>query len=577
EDFDWSGISPTIFGAVFESTLNPETRRAGGMHYTSIENIHKDIDPLFLDDLKSELDSIIALKDAHDRDKRLLAFQDKLASLTFLDPACGSGNFLTETYLWLRKLENRILEARNKTGHIDFTYNPIKVSIGQFYGIEINDFAVSVAKTALWISESQMMRETEDIVHMDLDFLPLKSYANIVEGNALRIDWNDVISKNKLNYIMGNPPFCGYTYQTTDQKFDLQNLFSGIGKKIDYVSGWYFKAAVFMQDTGIHTAFVSTNSITQGEQVASVWKPLIEQLGIHIDFAHRTFIWDSEANFKAHVHCVIIGFSHCNRSAECRLYDGQTYLTCPTINPYLTNAPNVFIESRIRPLCAVPEMCKGSQPTDGGNFIIESETERSRFIESEPISEKYIRQFMGAEEFINGKKRFCLWLVDASPVELKKCPQILKRIDAVRETRLKSPKEATRKFALFPTLFTENRQPNSDYLLIPSVASEKRLYLPIGFISRNVVASNLVLIIPSATLFHFGVLESSVHMAWMRTVCGRLKSDYRYSKDIVYNNFPWPDCTTKQSAKAAELRQEISETAQGILNARSLYPDCSLA
>ena len=577
DDFDWSEISPTIFGAVFESTLNPETRRSGGMHYTSIENIHKVIDPLFLDDLKNELDSITGLKDARERDRRLIAFQEKLASLTFLDPACGSGNFLTETYLSLRKLENRILEFRNKTGHIDFTYNPILVSIGQFYGIEINDFAVSVAKTALWISESQMMKATEDIVHMDLDFLPLKSYANIVEGNALRIDWSSIIPKRKLNYIMGNPPFCGYTYQTDDQKFDLQSLMPEIGKKVDYVSGWYFKAAAIIQNTPIRTAFVSTNSITQGEQVALVWKPLYDRFHIHIDFAHRTFRWDSEANLPAHVHCVIIGFSHGNLPAESRLYDGQYCLTCQTINPYLNPAPIIFIESRKKTLCPVPELCKGSQPTDGGNFILRSETERQRFIAEEPDSEKYIRQFLGSDEFINAKKRFCFWLAGANPAEIKKCPQLLQRINAVKEFRLKSTKAATRKMADFPTLFTEIRQPDSDYLAIPEVSSEKRFYVPIGFLDARVVCSNKLQLMPNASLFHFGVLTSLVHMAWMRTVCGRLEKRYDYSVNIVYNNFPWPDCTSTKSPKATELRQEISETAQWILDARALYPVCSLA
>lgn len=577
DDFDWSEISPTIFGAVFESTLNPETRRSGGMHYTSIENIHKVIDPLFLDDLKNELDSITDLKDTRERDRRLIAFQEKLASLTFLDPACGSGNFLTETYLSLRKLENRILEFRNKTGHIDFTYNPIRVSIGQFFGIEINDFAVSVAKTALWISESQMMKETEDIVHMDLDFLPLKSYANIIEGNALRIDWNSVVPKENLDYIMGNPPFCGYTYQTDDQKFDLQSLMSEIGKKVDYVSGWYFKAAAIIQNTPIRTAFVSTNSITQGEQVALVWKPLYDRFHIHIDFAHRTFRWDSEANLPAHVHCVIIGFSHGNLPAESRLYDGQYCLTCQTINPYLNPAPIIFIESRKKTLCPVPELCKGSQPTDGGNFILRSETERQRFIAEEPDSEKYIRQFLGSDEFINAKKRFCFWLAGANPAEIKKCPQLLQRINAVKEFRLKSTKAATRKMADFPTLFTEIRQPDSDYLAIPEVSSEKRFYVPIGFLDARVVCSNKLQLMPNASLFHFGVLTSLVHMAWMRTVCGRLEKRYDYSVNIVYNNFPWPDCTAMHSAKAEKLCQEISETAQWILDARALYPDCSLA
>ena len=364
DDFDWSDISPTIFGAVFESTLNPETRRSGGMHYTSIENIHKVIDPLFLDDLKNELDSITGLKDARERDRRLIAFQEKLASLTFLDPACGSGNFLTETYLSLRKLENRILMLRDKTGgHIDFTYNPIRVSIAQFYGIEINDFAVSVARTALWISESQMMKQTEDFVHMDLNFLPLKSYRNIVEGNALRLDWNSVVPKEKLSFIMGNPPFSGYSNQSDEQKADMLSIYADeSGKpypsagKIDYVSGWYFKAAVLIENTPIRTAFVSTNSITQGEQVASVWKPLYDRFRIHIDFAHRTFRWDSEASIKAQVHCVIIGFSHADNPVPRQLYDGPVCLTCPNINPYLNPAPRRSCSSKAAKNRCVPSL-----------------------------------------------------------------------------------------------------------------------------------------------------------------------------------------------------------------------------
>ena len=580
DNFNWSEISPTIFGAVFESTLNPETRRSGGMHYTSIENIHKVIDPLFLDDLKNELDSII--KNSYKRDQNLIAFQEKLASLTFLDPACGSGNFLTETYLSLRKLENRILKFRNKTGHIDFTYNPIRVSIGQFYGIEINDFAVSVAKTALWISESQMMKATEDIVHIDLDFLPLKSYANIVEGNALRIDWNSVVPKEKLNYIMGNPPFSGYSHQTNEQKKDILSIYVDDSNhsyptagKIDYVAGWYFKAAALMQNTSIRTALVSTNSITQGEQVAAVWKPLYDRFHIHIDFAHRTFRWDSEANLMAHVHCVIVGFSHAPAPSDYRLYDEQTCLTCKTINPYLNPAPIIFIESRKKPLCPVPEMTTGNRPADGGHLIIEA-GDYDAFIKKEPGALKFIKRLVGAEEFINGKKRYCLWLVGASPAELRSLPEVMKRIELCRQDRLNAPDPGRRKLADTPTLFREILNPDTA-IIIPRHSSENRQYVPLGFVKSDVICGDSVLLIPDATLYHFGVLDSSVHMAWMRAVGGRLKSDYRYSKDIVYNNFPWPDCTTSQSAKAAELRKQISETAQGILDARALYPDCSLA
>ena len=427
-----------------------------------------------------------------------------------------------------------------------------------------------------------MMKETENIVHMDLDFLPLKSNPNIVEGNALRIDWNSVVPKEKLNYIMGNPPFSGYSNQSPEQKDDMLSIYvddSGqpypTAGKIDYVSGWYFKAAVLMENTPIRTAFVSTNSITQGEQVAGVWKPLYERFRIHIDFAHRTFRWDSEATLKAHVHCVIVGFSHTDNPASRRLYDGQTCLTCPTINPYLNSAPIVFIESRKKPICAIPEMTTGNRPADGGHLIIEAK-DYDAFIKKEPGALKLIKRLVGAEEFINGKKRYCLWLVGASPAELRKMPEVMKRIELCRQDRLNAPDPGRRKLADTPTLFREVLNPDTA-IIVPRHSSENRQYVPFGFVKPDVICADSSLLIPDATLYHFGVLESSVHMAWMRTVCGRLKSDYRYSKDIVYNNFPWPDCTSGESGTAAELRRSISKTAQGILDARAKYPDCSLA
>lgn len=569
EDFDWSAISPTIFGAVFESTLNPQTRRSGGMHYTSIENIHKVIDPLFLDALKTELNDIKSISVKRNRDAKLRIFQTRLASLTFLDPACGSGNFLTETYLSLRRLENEVLSLLYEGQIVMDMNDPIQVSISQFYGIEINDFAVTVAKTALWIAESQMMKETEDVVRMSLDFLPLKTNAHIVEGNALQMDWEDVVSKMQLNYIMGNPPFIGYTYQSTEQKADLQNTMAGIGKNIDYVSGWYFKAAQLMQSTAIRTAFVSTNSITQGEQVAGVWKPMFERLGIHIDFAHRTFRWDSEANLKAHVHCVIVGFSVQMNPAEKLLFTSKQVQHVQNISPYLIDAPTLFIESRNKPLCNVPEICKGSQPTDGGNLIV-TEEDYNGFMKQAPASAKYIRRFLGADEFLNGKNRYCLWLDGISPKELQGMPLVLERVQLVRDFRLSSKKAATRKQADTPTLFTENRQPSEDFIAIPEVSSGTRRYIPMGFLHPDTICSNKLQILPGASIYHFGVLMSNVHMAWMRTVCGRLKSDYDYSAKIVYNNFPWPVPTEKQKAK-------IEQTAQAILDARALYPDCSLA
>ena len=571
-DFDWSEISPTIFGAVFESTLNPETRRSGGMHYTSIENIHKVIDPLFLSDLKNEFQLICEIDVTRERTKKLRAFQDKLAGLTFLDPACGSGNFLTETYLSLRKLENQVIDQlfNQQVSFVTPDYNPIKVSISQFYGIEINDFAVTVAKTALWIAESQMMQATEEIVRMELDFLPLKSNAGIVEGNALRLDWESVVPKEKLSYIMGNPPFVGYTYQTKDQKADLQSIMPDAGKNIDYVSGWYFKSAQYIQGTNIIVAFVSTNSITQGEQVPAVWKSMINKYGVTITFAHRTFRWDSEASLKAQVHCVIIGFG-CNNVASKRkiLYTSGKPLFVRTISPYLIDAPIIFVEKRSKPICDVPEICKGSQPTDGGYFIIKA-NEYNAFLSKEPESERFIKLFLGADEFLNGKKRYCLWLKDASPKEILSMPLVMERVKGVKAVRLSSKKEATRKWAEYPTLFTENRQPRENYIAIPEVSSGNRKYIPMGFQSPDIICSNKLQMIPNANLFHFGVLMSNVHMAWTRVVCGRLKSDYDYSAKIVYNNFPWPTPTDAQKAK-------IEQTAQAILDARALYPDSSLA
>lgn len=548
------------------------------MHYTSIENIHKVIDPLFLDDLKAELAAILARPRSDSWRTRLLTeFQNKISKLVFFDPACGSGNFLTETYLSLRRLENEIIadqtkEAQGQTAMMGLgaDFAGIKVSIGQFYGIEINDFAVTVARTALWIAESQMMKETEAIISIPLNFLPLKSYTNIVEGNALRIDWETVVPKKELSYIMGNPPFVGYTYQSKEQKADLAELKTGAGKNIDYVAGWYLKAAKMIYNTHIRTAFVSTNSIAQGEQVSAIWKLMEEKLHAHIDFAHRTFRWDSEASLKAHVHCVIIGFSSAASVKPAKVYTGTQVIEAKNINAYLLDAPSVFIEKRNQPICEVPMMCKGSQPTDGGNLLFDTKESVEQLVKAEPLAAKYIREFVGADEFIKGKRRYCLWLVNANPSDLKKCPEIMRRVAAVRETRLKSTKAATRKQAETPTLFTEIRQPSSTYVVVPEVSSEKRRYVPIGFMDEKTVCSNLVFIVPEAELYHFGVITSNVHMAWMRVVCGRLKSDYRYSNTLVYNNFPWPTPTEQQKLK-------IEQTAQAILDARALYPDSSLA
>jgi hypothetical protein len=555
------------------------------MHYTSIENIHKVIDPLFLDDLTAEYHQICEISVLKTKERQLNLFQHKLASLTFLDPACGSGNFLTETYLSLRRLENQVIadlialekhQVKDQIAFGDEHNNPIQVSIHQFYGIEINDFAVTVAKTALWIAESQMLKETEDIVHMNLDFLPLKSYANIVEGNALRVDWETVVPRHKLNYIMGNPPFVGYSLQSKTQKEDILSIYvDEHGKpyktagKIDYVSGWYFKASQLMQGTQIRAAFVSTNSITQGEQVAGVWKPLYDRFGIHIDFAHRTFRWDSEASLKAHVHCVIVGFSVAPNEKPKRLYAAERFQEVDNINAYLIDAPTVFIESRSNPICNVPQMVYGNKPTDGG-FLFLSPEEYQSAISAEPGIKHLIRRIYGATEYINNKERYCLWLVGVSPAELRKSHFVMERVESVRNFRLNSSKDATRKSAETPTLFQEIRQPDSEYIIIPRHSSENRRYIPFGFVSPEIVVNDAVQIIPNADLYNFGLLMSNVHMAWVRAVCGRIKSDYRYSKDVVYNNFPWPTPNEAQKAK-------IEQTAQAILAARALYPDCSLA
>lgn len=568
--FDWSVISPTIFGAVFESTLNPETRRSGGMHYTSIENIHKVIDPLFLNDLKRELAEIKEIAVEKTRTAKLRDYQTKLASLTFLDPACGSGNFLTESYLSLRRLENEVLSLLFKDQIVMGMLNPIQVSIHQFYGIEINDFAATVAKTALWIAESQMMKETEDVVHMSLDFLPLKTYANITEGNALRLDWETVVPKAKLNYIMGNPPFVGKKEQSREQKSDLISVWEnakGTGN-LDYVTGWYKKAAEVVQGSRIQVAFVSTNSITQGEQVPIFWRQMLN-MGIHIDFAYRTFRWDSEATMKAHVHCVIIGFSVLPEKKKRRLYTTENYQEVNNINPYLVDAPSVLIEGRSRSICNALPILYGSMPIDDGHLILGQE-DVEKLLSENPNNQKFIKKYVGGAELIQGKKRWCLWLKDATPKELQSSNIIMERIRATAEFRKSSKRPQTLELANTPALFGEIRQPDTEMLVIPKVSSENRRYIPISYISPDIIVNGSALIIPNATLYHFGVLISNVHNAWMRAVAGRLETRYQYSNTVVYNNFPWPTPTEEQKAK-------IERTAQAILDARALYPDSSLA
>lgn len=576
--FDWSEISPTIFGAVFESTLNPETRRSGGMHYTSIENIHKVIDPLFLDALKEELNEIRQIKQPATLKKRAQQFQEKLSRLVFFDPACGSGNFLTETYLSLRRLENEAIKLYvGDTVLLDVGYDLVKVKISQLYGIEINDFAVSVANAALWIAESQMLEETLSIAYSNMQFLPIKSYSNIVEGNALKLNWEEIVPKEKLSYIIGNPPFVGHSIQNEQQKKEIRSIYVdengkeyNLAGKIDYVAGWYFKAASLISNTNIKVAFVSTNSICQGEQVVGVWQPLYKRFGVNIDFAYQTFKWGSEAKDKAAVHCVIVGFSTNHNNEKKQLFSSTDKLDLvDKINPYLLSGKTIFVESVKTPICPVSPMYFGSKPTDGGYFFLTPE-EKQVIVRKEPQSEKYIRKVLGAQEYINNVERYCLWLVGITPSELKSSPMIYERVKKVREFRLASKAESTRKFADRPTEFKQNAQPNKPYLIVPRVSSENRRYVPIGYIDPEVIATDATQIIPNATLYEFGVITSNVHMAWMRTVAGRLKSDYRYSSTIVYNTFPWPKITEEQ-------KEYISKTAQGILDARALESESSLA
>ena len=569
-DFDWSEISPTIFGGVFESTLNPETRRKGGMHYTSIENIHKVIDPLFMNSLQAAFEQCLAETNIKKRLKKLHQLQDHIASLHFFDPACGSGNFLTETYLSLRRLENNIIKEIYSQEQLDAFTNPIKVSIHQFYGIEINDFAVTVATTALWISEAQMIAETERIIHHDIDFLPLRSYANIHEGNSLRMSWEDVMNKDDLDYIIGNPPFVGARMMDESQKADMKDVFGRQWKNvgnIDYVGAWYKRAADYMKDSQVKAALVSTNSISQGEQVANLWQPMMAE-GLHINFAHRTFRWDSEASLKAHVHVVVVGFSYVDEK-EKTIFDNGQAIKASHINAYLLDAPDSFIYSRSKSLCEVPRIGIGNKPIDGGNYLFEK-SEMEDFIKKEPRSAQYFHPWYGSVELIHQRPRYCLWLGECSPKEIKDMPLCYERVQNVRELRLKSSSTGTRKLADTPTRFHVENMPDGPSIIIPRVSSERRRYVPMGFISKGTFASDAVHLIPNATIYHFGVLESNVHMAWMRAVCGRLKSDYRYSKDIVYNNFPWPSPTDEQASK-------IEQSAQTILDARALYPDSSLA
>ena len=601
---DWSEISPTIFGGVFESTLNPETRRRGGMHYTTPEAIHKAIDPLFLDGLRADYRAIKEDASLGDRERRrrLLAFQDRIASLTFFDPACGSGNFLTETYLCLRRLENRVLAdlmnirgadrtkrqfVENQTA-MDFVDADtgdsvgVKVSIAQFFGIEINDFAVRVAKTALWIAELQANQESEYVISRAIEDLPLRDSANIVCANALRTDWSEVLPGERCDYIMGNPPFIGYSNLSSSQKEERQDIFGKSGGVLDYVTCWYKKAADYTR--GFHTrcAFVSTNSICQGQQVEPLWRPLFED-GIHIDFAWKTFVWNSEASDEAHVHVIIIGFSRENVAPKILYESDGSYSSVGNINGYLAGAKDSFVSRRSRPLCQVSEMVAGGKPTDGG-FLLLDQDEKTSLVAEEPGSEKWIRPFSMGVEFINGKPRYCLWLVGITPKELSSMPKVRQRVEGVRSFRLSSKKEATRRKADAPWLFDEVRPPKGEsYIAVPKVSSGRRKYVPMGFVRNGMIPGDMLFSVSDAGLWEFGLLMSQFHNAWMRTVAGRLKSDYRYTNTIVYNNFVWPGIATDtldvpvEEVVSVDIRKRVESCAQAVLDARALYPDSTLA
>lgn len=569
--FDWSNISPTIFGAVFESTLNPDTRRSGGMHYTSIENIHKVIDSLFLNDLHDEFDKIQNMANINQRRDRAVEFQNKIAKLKFLDPACGSGNFLTETYLSLRKMENQCLQIIYGNQPILATENLVKVRIQNFFGIEINDFAVAVARTAMWIAESQMLEQTKDTVYYNQDFLPLDSNDSIYEGNALRMNWEDVVKPYELNYIMGNPPFIGARMKDLQQSADIRVVFNnrkGCGD-LDYVAAWYIKAGKYINNSSVKCAFVSTNSISQGEQPALLWKILLSKYKLVINFAYRSFVWSNEAKNKAHVHVVIIGFSQHNDKVK-EIYQDEGITVAHNINPYLLDASNTLIDKRNAPLdSSLPKMGIGNKPVDGGNYLF-TKAEMEEFINKEPNSKTFFKKYWGSREFINQSPRFCLWLGEATPQELRKMKSALVIIERVREFRLASKSASTRSLAERPTRFHVENMPQSNFLVVPRVSSQKRKYIPIGFMNKSDLASDALLIVPNSSLYEFGIIESSLHMAWMRAVSGRLKGDYRYSAKVTYNNFAWPTPTDAQKKK-------IAETAEGILDARKLYPNSSLA
>jgi hypothetical protein len=569
---DWGKISPAIFGSLFQSVMNPEERRNLGAHYTSEKNIFKLIKPLFLDELREEFEKIKKDK------KKLKEFHHKLSTLKFLDPACGSGNFLIITYRELRLLEIDVLRALMSKGEQVLDVSAILwLDVDQFYGIEYDEFAAKIAEVAMWLIDHQMNMLVSEEFGQYFARLPLKKAAKIVHGNSLRIDWEEVVGKDELSYIIGNPPFYGYSLQTKEQKEDMKLVFHGVkgAGVLDYVAAWYYKASQYVVKTKIKVGFVSTNSVTQGEQVGILWSLMLNECSMFIHFAHTTFNWTNEAKGKAAVHCVIVGFASFDiKSKELYVYDDirsdpQLSLV-KNINPYLVASSNIFIKKRSTPISLVPKMNKGSQPTDGGNLIL-SEIEKEELIENNRITSKYIKPLLSAHEFLNAKKRYCLWLVNANPSDLKKMPLVIQRINNVRKMRLRSSKVATQKWAEFPTLFTENRQPDSDYILVPSHSSERRSYIPIGFMTKNDILNNSCFAIPDSSVYEFGIISSKIHMTWVKYTCGRLKSDYRYSNTIVYNNYPWPKEPSEKNKKAVEAK------AQNVLDVRAEFPDSSLA
>ena len=563
--FDWDGISPAIFGAMFQGVMDKAKRRELGAHYTSEENILKLINPLFMNALRAEFEQVKTSP------KRLDEFHNKIANLKFLDPACGCGNFLIITYRELRKLELDILQMKNNAQKVLDINEMLKVSVEQFYGIEIEDFPCQIAQVGMWLMDHQMNLRAAEQFGQYYARLPLTQSARIINGNALRMDWEKIVPKNKLSYILGNPPFIGKKEQSSIQKNELISVFGkkskGVGN-LDYVTAWYYKAAELMNKTNIKTAFVSTNSITQGEQVPILWEPLLK-LNVHIDFAYRTFKWSNEAKGKAAVHCVIIGFS-CNKDARLKIiFAEEKIISAKNINPYLVDAPTVLVSSKITPICKVPEMDYGSMPIDNNHLILEQE-DVDTLLKKNPKNKKFIREYVGGIEILQNKKRWCLWLQGIDPSEYIDSKFIMSRIEANRKFRESSNRKQTIELANTPHLFGEIRQPNTPTLVIPKVSSEDRPYIPIAWIEPATIINGSTLMIPNATLYHFGVLSSSVHMAWMRIVAGRMKSDYQYSKNNVYNNFVWPTPTKKQM-------DDISKAASEVLKAREAHKNMSLA